>query len=190
TRILLSMVPVLALMIALLVSRMRYVHALMALMVALTMAACALALRLGIWWPPAASLMGLVLFYLLWQWRSQSVILRWFSTEIESLSSEPNMVPEAGGSSGMRWGSTLHRRVMALEAGVQQLRASRRFVTDVLDSLPVVTFLVDGEAKVKAANRKARWLVGNPAGVESWKLRDALLTVVPADAVPVFLSEG
>ncbi|WP_284455972.1 CHASE2 and HATPase_c domain-containing protein [Alloalcanivorax xenomutans] len=189
-RILLSMVPVLALMIALLVSRMRYVHALMALMVGLTMAACALALRLGIWWPPAASLTGLVLFYLLWQWRSQSVILRWFSSEIESLSSEPNMVPEAGSASRMHWGSTLHRRVMALEAGVQQLRASRRFVTDMLDSLPVVTFLVNGEAKVKAANRKARWLVGNPAGVESWKLRDALLTVVPADAVPVFLSEG
>ncbi|BCQ58265.1 hypothetical protein PBOI14_00150 [Pseudomonas sp. Boi14] len=60
----------------------------------LGLAGSVLMLRLGYWWSPVASLLGMLLAYLIWNWRRLSVILAYFGWELARLDSEPKVLPE------------------------------------------------------------------------------------------------
>lgn len=49
-------------------------------------------LRLDYWWSPAACLIGLLLSYLIWNWRRLSVILAYFGWELARLDNEPKVL--------------------------------------------------------------------------------------------------
>ncbi|MBG4313105.1 CHASE2 domain-containing protein [Pseudomonas aeruginosa] len=148
-----------ALLLGLMLFRSR--HALL-----LTLACAALALGLswalllnGWWWSPLASLVGLLLAYLIWSWRRLNAVLAYFGWELVRLDREPKVLPER--ASPPRAGNDpLQNRIAALEQAVSRTRDSRRFMADGLEGLPVATLICDPKGQILLANRKARDLFG------------------------------
>ncbi|MBG6630341.1 CHASE2 domain-containing protein [Pseudomonas aeruginosa] len=148
-----------ALLLGLMLFRSR--HALL-----LTLACAALALGLswalllnGWWWSPLASLVGLLLAYLIWSWRRLNAVLAYFGWELARLDREPKVLPER--ASPPRAGNDpLQNRIAALEQAVSRTRDSRRFMADGLEGLPVATLICDPKGQILLATRKARDLFG------------------------------
>jgi CHASE2 domain-containing sensor protein/signal transduction histidine kinase len=117
-------------------------------------------LRLGHWWSPAACLIGLLLSYLIWNWRRLSVILAYFGWELARLDNEPKVLPERR-RAPVRKGDVLQARIFALEQAVSRTRDTRRFMADGLECLPVATLITDPRGNILLANRIAREVFGS-----------------------------
>ncbi len=117
-------------------------------------------LRLGLWWPPVASLLGMLLAYLIWNWRRLSVILAYFGWELARLDSEPKVLPERRRTQAPA-GDVLQGQIVALEQALSRTRDTRRFIADGLEYLPVATLISDPDGRVLLANRNAREVFGN-----------------------------
>ncbi|NVZ48140.1 CHASE2 domain-containing protein [Pseudomonas tolaasii] len=117
-------------------------------------------LRLGHWWSPAACLIGLLLSYLIWNWRRLSVILAYFGWELARLDNEPKVLPERRRAPA-RQGDVLQGRIFALEQAVSRTRDTRRFMADGLECLPVATLITDPQGTILLANRVARDVFGS-----------------------------
>ncbi|BBN51890.1 hypothetical protein TRE132_00150 [Pseudomonas chlororaphis subsp. aurantiaca] len=117
-------------------------------------------LRLGLWWPPVASLLGMLLAYLIWNWRRLSVILAYFGWELARLDSEPKVLPERRRTQTPA-GDVLQGQIVALEQALSRTRDTRRFIADGLEYLPVATLISDPDGRVLLANRNAREVFGN-----------------------------
>lgn len=117
-------------------------------------------LRLGHWWSPAACLLGMLLSYLIWNWRRLSVILAYFGWELARLDDEPKVLPERRRASAGQ-GDVLQARIFALEQAVSRTRDTRRFMADGLECLPVATLITDPNGNVLLANRMAREVFDN-----------------------------
>nr|WP_154741575.1 CHASE2 domain-containing protein [Pseudomonas karstica] len=123
-------------------------------------------LRLGGWWSPAAGLIGLLLAYLIWNWRRLSVILAYFGWELARLDNEPKVLPERRRAPASK-GDVLQGRIFALEQAVSRTRDTRRFMADGLECLPVATLITDPVGNILLANRIARDVFGNELIAES-----------------------
>lgn len=121
----------------------------------------ALLLRAGGWWSPAASLLGMLLAYLIWNWRRLSVILAYFGWELARLDSEPKVLPERR-HTPVASGDVLQGQIVALEQAMSRTRDTRRFIADGLEYLPVATLISNPDGRILLANRKARELFANP----------------------------
>ncbi|MBD8190945.1 CHASE2 domain-containing protein [Pseudomonas fluorescens] len=117
-------------------------------------------LRMGYWWSPAACLIGLLLSYLIWNWRRLSVILAYFGWELARLDNEPKVLPERRRAPASK-GDVLQGRIFALEQAVSRTRDTRRFMADGLECLPVATLITDTQGNILLANRIARDVFGN-----------------------------
>lgn len=117
-------------------------------------------LSLGHWWSPAACLIGLLLSYLIWNWRRLSVILAYFGWELARLDNEPKVLPERRRAPASK-GDVLQGRIFALEQAVSRTRDTRRFMADGLECLPVATLITDPQGSILLANRVARDVFGN-----------------------------
>jgi signal transduction histidine kinase len=114
-----------------------------------------LLLRLGWWWSPAASLLGMLLGYLIWNWRRLNAVLAYFGWELARLDSEPKVFPERRRSQAPA-GDVLQGQIVALEQAMSRTRDTRRFIADGLEYLPVATLISDPNGRILLANRKAR----------------------------------
>ncbi|KAA0945425.1 MULTISPECIES: CHASE2 domain-containing protein [unclassified Pseudomonas] len=123
-------------------------------------------LRLGGWWSPGACLIGLLLGYLIWNWRRLSVILAYFGWELARLDSEPNVLPERRRAPASN-GDVLQGRIFALEQAVSRTRDTRRFMADGLECLPVATLITDPRGGILLANRIARDVFGSELVTEN-----------------------
>ena len=188
-RVLLSLLPVLLLAGIVVLTRLERVHGPFLAMLVLIPTASWAGLELGLWWPPMASLLGTVLLYVLWSWRSSAVTLNWFSRQIDRLDLEPNRLPVPRPRAPVRWGSRTHRQIALLEGGLNRLRASSRFVNDLLESLPVITLLVDDAGWVLIANGRARQWLQLREQPEKILLRAALRELCALDGCPSCLTE-
>ena len=149
-----------ALLLGLLLYRPRYaLWMTLACMVSALLGSWAL-LRLGHWWSPAACLIGLLLSYLIWNWRRLSVILAYFGWELARLDNEPKVLPERRRAPASK-GDVLQGRIFALEQAVSRTRDTRRFMADGLECLPVATLITDPNGSILLANRVAREVFGN-----------------------------
>ena len=124
-------------------------------------------LRLGLWWSPAASLSGLLLAYLIWNWRRLSAVLAYFGWELARLNEEPQVLPERRHPL-LPKGDALQERIAALEQALGRTRDTRRFMADSLECLPVATLITDTEGQVLLANRSARELLGPGLLGQDW----------------------
>lgn len=120
----------------------------------------AVLLRLGWWWPPVAALLGMLLAYLIWNWRRLSVILAYFGWELARLDSEPKVLPERRRIRTPD-GDVLQGQIVALEQAMSRTRDTRRFIADGLEYLPVATLISDPDGRILLANRNARNLFDN-----------------------------
>ncbi|MCE6977764.1 CHASE2 domain-containing protein [Pseudomonas frederiksbergensis] len=116
-------------------------------------------LRLGWWWSPAASLMGILLGYLIWNWRRLNAVLAYFGWELARLDSEPKVFPERRRTKAPD-GDVLQGQIVALEQAMSRTRDTRRFIADGLEYLPVATLISDPSGRILLANRKAREVFG------------------------------
>ncbi|WP_339522824.1 CHASE2 domain-containing protein [Pseudomonas sp. EL_65y_Pfl2_R96] len=114
-----------------------------------------LLLRLGWWWSPAASLLGMLLGYLIWNWRRLNAVLAYFGWELARLDSEPKVFPERRRTQAPA-GDVLQGQIVALEQAMSRTRDTRRFISDGLEYLPVATLISDPNGRILLANRKAR----------------------------------
>lgn len=126
----------------------------------------ALLLRAGWWWSPMASLLGMLLGYLIWNWRRLNAVLAYFGWELERLDNEPKVFPERRRTAAPA-GDVLQGQIVALEQAMSRTRDTRRFIADGLEYLPVATLISGPDGRVLLANRNARTLfagdlVGEP----------------------------
>ncbi|MBP1126978.1 signal transduction histidine kinase [Pseudomonas sp. PvP025] len=117
-------------------------------------------LRMGHWWSPGACLIGLLLSYLIWNWRRLSAVLAYFGWELARLDDEPKVLPERRRAPASK-GDVLQGRIFALEQAVSRTRDTRRFMADGLECLPVATLITDPRGSILLANRIAREVFGN-----------------------------
>ena len=126
----------------------------------------ALLLRAGWWWSPMASLLGMILGYLVWNWRRLNAVLAYFGWELQRLDNEPKVFPERRRTAAPA-GDVLQGQIVALEQAMSRTRDTRRFIADGLEYLPVATLISGPDGRVLLANRNARGLfaddlVGEP----------------------------
>ncbi|TFY88414.1 CHASE2 domain-containing protein [Pseudomonas kairouanensis] len=149
-----------ALLLGLLLYRPRYALWMTVGCMAVAMLASLALLRMGYWWSPAACLIGLLLSYLIWNWRRLSVILAYFGWELARLDNEPKVLPERRRAPASN-GDVLQSRIFALEQAVSRTRDTRRFMADGLECLPVATLITDPRGNILLANRIARQVFGS-----------------------------
>ncbi|WP_051234167.1 CHASE2 domain-containing protein [Halomonas halocynthiae] len=154
----LGLLPLLGMVLILWLLRFRYLMLPAILALLATLLASWLLMTQGWWWPPSISMLSIVAAYLLISWRSQAEALNWFKKEIEQLEREPHLFPVVDAEPPPNWGDALHRRLYALDTGVERLRSARRFVSDSLKSLPLPLLVVADDGRVILANRLAREL--------------------------------
>ena len=157
---LMACLPVALLLIAFLLARLRHALALTLLMAAASLALSWGLLSSGWWWSPAASLLGLLLTYLLWHWRRQSAVLAYFGWELARLDAEPRVLPEQDVAAAPE-GDVLQQRIMALERALARVRDTRRFMTEGLEQLPVATLVCDPQGLILLSSARARHIVGD-----------------------------
>jgi signal transduction histidine kinase len=126
---------------------------------------CALLASAGLaevqrWWSPTPSVLGMLLGYLIWNWRRLSVVLTYFGWELARLDREPKVFPERR-RTHFSTGDRLRGQVMALEQAISRTRDTRRFIADGLEYLPVATLISDPNGRILLGNRKARELFKN-----------------------------
>lgn len=114
----------------------------------------------GWWWSPMASIIAMLLGYLIWNWRRLSVVLAYFGLELARLDREPKVFPERR-RAPYTGSDRLQGQIMALEQAMSRTRDTRRFIADGLEYLPVATMICDPQGMILLGNRKARDLVGH-----------------------------
>ncbi|EJM68306.1 putative transmembrane sensor domain protein [Pseudomonas sp. GM50] len=145
-------------------------------------------LRLGWWWSPAASLLGMMLGYLIWNWRRLNAVLAYFGWELARLDSEPKVFPERRRTQAPA-GDVLQGQIVALEQAMSRTRDTRRFIADGLEYLPVATLISDPNGRILLANRKAREVFGRGlVGEDMLEQLSDLGYPVPSNGMPSALS--
>ncbi|GHE20790.1 two-component sensor [Halomonas urumqiensis] len=150
--------PALALLLALLIGRFRYLARWGAAIGFATLLGVGGAMTLGWWWPPTVSLLGLVVVVVLFSWRSQAEALSWFQHELKSLSYSPDVLPDHYDIERDQWGGRLQQKLLALDHALQRLKDARCFITDAMNSLPVAVFITSETGDVLLSNRLAQEL--------------------------------
>jgi CHASE2 domain-containing sensor protein/signal transduction histidine kinase len=145
-------------------------------------------LRLGWWWSPAASLIGMMLGYLIWNWRRLNAVLAYFGWELARLDGEPKVFPERRRTQAPA-GDVLQGQIVALEQAMSRTRDTRRFIADGLEYLPVATLISDPNGRILLANRKAREVFGRGlVGEDMLEQLSDLGYPVPSNGMPSALS--
>ncbi|WP_448722568.1 CHASE2 domain-containing protein [Pseudomonas farris] len=145
-------------------------------------------MRLGWWWSPAASLLGMMLGYLIWNWRRLNAVLAYFGWELARLDREPKVFPERRRTQAPA-GDVLQGQIVALEQAMSRTRDTRRFIADGLEYLPVATLISDPQGRILLANRKAREVFGRGlVGEDMLKQLSDLGYPVPSNGMPSALS--
>ncbi|KZN17276.1 MULTISPECIES: CHASE2 domain-containing protein [Pseudomonas] len=145
-------------------------------------------LRLGWWWSPAASLLGMMLGYLIWNWRRLNAVLAYFGWELARLDGEPKVFPERRRTQAPA-GDVLQGQIVALEQAMSRTRDTRRFIADGLEYLPVATLISDPQGRILLANRKAREVFSHGlVGEDMLEQLSDLGYPVPSNGMPSALS--
>jgi CHASE2 domain-containing sensor protein/signal transduction histidine kinase len=151
---LLSCVPVLLAMLGYLFLSPRAGLVATAGLLLISLAGALLAFRLGLWIPPAAACIALVIAYPLWSWRRLDAAISYLGQEFSRLDSEPHLLPEPR-QQEPRSSDMLERRINAMKNAARRVRDLRKFVSDSIDSLPDATLVTTVDGYVLLSNKHA-----------------------------------
>lgn len=121
----------------------------------ITLLASYLSLRAGMWLPPSAAILVLILSYPLWSWRRLEAAITYLGQEFIRLDSEPHLLPEPPAPKSKEVVDVLTQRISAMKRAARRVRDLRQFVSDSLDSLPDATLVTGIEGNIVLANRHA-----------------------------------
>ena len=159
TNVMLSVLPVLILMLLFWQFRPNANLALSLAFIVLILAVSGLALAFGgIWLPPSAALIGVVLAYPLWGWRRLHALSGFLVHQSQSLRSSSDQ-PVTNASSPRALDS-LGRQAAELEGVISEMSDRRRFIADIIAGLPDAICVLDGSDLVGLANPAALSLFG------------------------------
>ncbi|MFT5533994.1 MAG: CHASE2 domain-containing sensor protein/signal transduction histidine kinase [Candidatus Paceibacteria bacterium] len=119
-----------------------------------SLAGALLAFRLGVWVPPAAACIALIIAYPLWSWRRLDAAINYLDQEFSRLDSEPHLLPELKQHEPQHT-DALERRIHAMKNAAQRVRDLRKFVSDSLNSLPDATLVTTVDGHVLLSNKHA-----------------------------------
>ena len=117
------------------------------------LAASVAALQAGWWLAPTPAIAAALLAYPLWSWRRLELAVRGLDDEIRRLDADTPHTPMAALSRDAIGG-----RLQRLHAATDLLRSARRYLADVLESLPTATLVADEQHRVLMANAQAALL--------------------------------
>ena len=141
-----------------------------------TLGASVLALRLfDWWWPPTASLAGLLVMYPLWSWRRLEATQAYFEQEFTRLAKEgiPLLGALPATAPAGRPLDYVQQRIELLRYATRRLGDARRLFADMISSLPDATLLADADGRI---------VLANPAAAELFELADCrMLEGTPVD---------
>lgn len=153
---------------------------------ALVLAASTAALATGIWFPPGAALIGIILVYPLWGWRRLQAMSAFMQSELGELEREGDIVPL--GLNPDRGSDLVGRQSAALGSAIDHLRDLRRFVSDSLEHLPDPMFVTDTVGTVTMANHRIEEYLGpNLKGTALKALLDRIVAPVHRRSVDEYL---
>ena len=126
----------------------------------------------GVWIPPVATWVVLLLAYLLWSWRRLSAAMHYFDGEIRLIAQSPNqlraLLMHLSPSSSVSNVKTTHGR--SLSALIKQVGDLQHFMTYSLLQAQPMAMLVLGEAgKIILSNQKSQSIVHNASPVTGIK---------------------
>ena len=129
-------------------------------LIAVTVAASAILLRQGIWFPPLAACAGVIVAWPLWSWRRLAATYRYMQAELNDLRADTETHHLSALSPGAKWqtGDEISRQVLALSATLKQFRDFNRYITQSVRSLPDAAVVSDVYGKVLIANPRAQQL--------------------------------
>lgn len=155
-----ALVPLLLLLIAFLLLPPRINLLLGLLLIALTVLTSALLLGAGLWLPPAAGLLGLIIVYPLWAWRRLEAASAYMTRELKQLGAEPDALPgrEPATLPARFPYEAIEQQTTLLHNAIVRVRDLRRFFADSVQGLPDPTLILDHDAAVVLANREAEAL--------------------------------
>ncbi|MDP1616767.1 CHASE2 domain-containing protein [Phenylobacterium sp.] len=113
-------------------------------------------LTLGLWAPPAAALIGILLVLPLWAWRRLEASSRYMVQELARFSAEPDLLSRP--SKPARGQDTVARQIALMEDTIARARDARGFALDTLQGLPDPTLVLSSGGEVSFANATARQL--------------------------------
>lgn len=114
-------------------------------------------LSLGLWLPPAAGLIGLLLVFPLWGWRRLAAVSVYMVGELERLRGEPGLGRSLGAEPATL--DRTARETKLLGDAISELRAARRFVGESLDQMPDAVFVVGPNGEITLSNHHGRDLI-------------------------------
>jgi CHASE2 domain-containing sensor protein/signal transduction histidine kinase len=120
----------------------------------ISLAGALLAFRFGLWIPPAAACIALIIAYPLWSWRRLDAAIRYLGQEFSRLDNEPHLLPEER-LQEPRSTDVLERRINAMKNAARRVRDLRKFVSDSIDSLPDATLVTTVDGYVLLSNKHA-----------------------------------
>lgn len=139
----------------------------------------------GIWFPPAAALLGVAICYPIWSWRSQETVLRYMDTELRRLRRDYAPVLNLPRQPSLLGQRSLEDRLGQLRDALALVRNLRRFLTDGLEGMPDPTLVFDVTQRLQFRNRAAvtffRRLSARSPHVGQ-QAADLLARAVPGDA--------
>ena len=122
-------------------------------------------LRLAAWWaPPMALVVPVLAAYPLWTWRRLETTMRFVDAEIVRLEREPEAIPSAVRMRAHPAVDPIEDRLAVLRIAGERLRNARRFITDILQSLPDGALVADAEGRVAFATDHAARDLGAGSG--------------------------
>ncbi|MEO8839259.1 MAG: CHASE2 domain-containing protein, partial [Herbaspirillum sp.] len=128
------------------------------LLIPTTLAFSWMLLRIGVWLPPAAALVVLLLSYPLWSWRRLEAAIAYLGKEFVRLEREPHLLPETAATipdHERPLQDLLERRIRAMRSAARRVRDLRQFVSDSLNSFPDVALVTTPNGSILLLNRHA-----------------------------------
>ncbi|MFZ6815833.1 CHASE2 domain-containing protein [Undibacterium sp. Rencai35W] len=153
------------------------------------LAASYLAMRSGLWLPPAAALVSLMIAYPLWSWRRLEAAIRYLGEEFILLDNEPHLLPELKATDEEEKRPVqdrLEQRIDAMQVAARRVRDLRQFVSDSLSSLPDATLVTTTDGNVLLSNQIAKTYF---ASIGVPQVNDALVPYLFAKMNPPQLQE-
>jgi CHASE2 domain-containing sensor protein len=158
----LSLLPVWLMMVAFLRFRPA-VNLRLSLIVPVALIAVSMALipLAGIWVPPGAALLGILLVHILWGWRRLAATSQFIGRQAAMLEADPGIAPQTLQRGPMT--DRIAHEARQLQGIIAQLRTLRLFTADVIERLPDATLVTDESETIMLANQAADQLFGGDA---------------------------
>ena len=139
----------------------------------------------GLWLPPSAAIIVLLLAYPLWSWRRLEAAIHYLRDEFTLLEKEPHLLPEfhdpEDQKKKLRLTDELEGSIQAVHVAADRVRDLRQFVSDSLASLPDATLVTTMDGNVLLSNQPARNYF---ASLGYPQVNDALLPYLFAKITP------